>query len=53
MEEGEWKETEMGTPQGAVMTPRTQKITSSLTGGWGSGGNRVRIDVMSYTVVCL
>jgi hypothetical protein len=34
-----------GTPQGGVMTPRTQKITSSLTGGWGSGGNRVRIDV--------
>jgi group II intron reverse transcriptase/maturase len=27
MEEGEWKKTEVGTPQGAVMTPRTQKIT--------------------------
>ena len=27
------------------MTPRTQKITSNLTGGWSSGGNRVRIDV--------
>ena len=36
--------TERGTPQGGVMTPRTQKITSSLTGGWGSGGNRVLID---------
>ena len=27
MEEGEWKDTEMGTPQGSVTTPRTQKIT--------------------------
>ena len=27
------------------MTPRTQEITSSLTGGWGSGGNWVRIDL--------
>ena len=27
-----------------VLTPRTQKVTSSLTGGWGFGGNRVRID---------
>ena len=44
IEDGAWSETEAGTPQGAVMTPRTQKITSSLTGGWGSGGNRVRID---------
>jgi group II intron reverse transcriptase/maturase len=26
-EEGEWKESEVGTPQGGVMTPRTQKIT--------------------------
>ena len=26
-EEGEWSETKVGTPQGAVMTPRTQKIT--------------------------
>jgi RNA-directed DNA polymerase len=33
-----------GVPQGGVMTPRTQKITSSLSGGWDSGGNRVRID---------
>ena len=33
-----------GVPQGGVMTPRTQKITSSLTGGWGSDGNWVRID---------
>ena len=34
-----------GTPQGGVVTPRTQKITSNLSGGCGSGGNRVRIDV--------
>jgi RNA-directed DNA polymerase len=26
-EEGQWSETKVGTPQGAVMTPRTQKIT--------------------------
>jgi RNA-directed DNA polymerase len=26
MEEGEWKNTEMGTPQGSVITPRTQKV---------------------------
>jgi hypothetical protein len=26
-EDGEWSETKVGTPQGAVMTPRTQKIT--------------------------
>ena len=44
-EEGEWKETKVGTPQGAVVTPRTQKITSSLTGGCGFCGNQVRIDV--------
>lgn len=33
-----------GTPQGGPLTPRTQKITSNLSGGWGFGGNRVRID---------
>jgi RNA-directed DNA polymerase len=27
-----WQPTEQGTPQGAVMTPRTQKITSNLGG---------------------
>jgi RNA-directed DNA polymerase len=26
-EQGEWMETKAGTPQGAVMTPRTQKVT--------------------------
>src|SRR6266545_6088089 len=35
---------ERGTPQGGVVTPRTQKITSNLSGGWNFGGNRVRID---------
>jgi len=44
-EEGTWSETKIGTPQGAVMTPRTQKITSSLSDGWSFGGNRVRVDV--------
>ena len=43
-EEGRLLERERGTPQGGVMTPRTQKITSNLSGGWHFGGNRVRID---------
>src|SRR5436305_10437893 len=34
-----------GTPQGGVMTPRTQKITSNLNVACDSDGNRVRIDV--------
>jgi hypothetical protein len=34
----------IGVPQGGALTPRTQKITSNLSGGCGSGGNRVRID---------
>src|SRR3954451_10125447 len=38
------KNSTCGTPQGGVMTPRTQKISSSLTDGWDSGENRVRID---------
>src|SRR5437879_6005114 len=33
-----------GVPQGGVMTPLTQKVTSSLSGGCSFGGNRVRID---------
>src|SRR5215831_16270155 len=32
-----------GVPQGGVMTPRTQKVTSNLSGGCGFGVNRVRI----------
>src|SRR6266852_4944497 len=43
-EDGQWSETKVGTPQGAVVTPLTQKVTSSLSGGCGFGGNRVRID---------
>jgi RNA-directed DNA polymerase len=35
---------ERGTPQGGVATPRTQKITSSLSAGYGFCGSRVRID---------
>src|ERR1700686_4852463 len=44
-EEGNWSKTEVGTPQGAVTTPRTQKITSNLSGGSVFGRSRVRIDV--------
>jgi retron-type reverse transcriptase len=29
-EDGQWSETKLGTPQGAVATPRTQKITWRL-----------------------
>ena len=29
-EDGQWSESKVGTPQGAVVTPRTQKITSVL-----------------------
>jgi RNA-directed DNA polymerase len=44
MEQGQWSETKEGTPQGSVMTPRTQKVTSSLSGVCGFCRNRVRID---------
>jgi RNA-directed DNA polymerase len=30
-EDGEWSKTTVGTPQGAVATPRTQKITLNLS----------------------
>ena len=40
-----WSRSEKGTPQGGVMTPRTQKITSSLSGAWSFGGNQVRVDI--------
>ena len=43
-EDGEWSETKVGTPQGAVVTPRTQRITSNLSVGWSFDGNRVHID---------
>src|SRR5438552_13511259 len=45
MEGGLVNPVDEGTPQGGPLTPRTQKITSNLSGGCGSGGNRVRIDV--------
>src|SRR5439155_18218110 len=32
MEEEQWRATEVGSPQGGVITPRTQKITSLLGG---------------------
>jgi len=38
------KDRHCGTPQGSVMTPLTQKVTSSLSAGTGIGENRVRID---------
>ena len=44
MEDGTVRETLAGTPQGGVMTPRTQKVTSNLNGNCRSGENRVRID---------
>jgi Reverse transcriptase (RNA-dependent DNA polymerase) len=31
-EEGKWSDTETGTPQGAVITPLTQKVMSNLSG---------------------
>jgi RNA-directed DNA polymerase len=34
-----WSRPKKGTPQGGVAAPRTQKITSNLSGGWGSGGS--------------
>src|SRR5579864_3858079 len=46
-DQGNWRYTGSqgkGTPQGGVMTPRTQKITSSLSAGCGFCGSRVRID---------
>jgi retron-type reverse transcriptase len=30
MDDGQWSSSETGTPQGAVITPRTQKVTFSL-----------------------
>jgi RNA-directed DNA polymerase len=44
MEDGTVRETLAGTPQGGVITPRTQKITSNLNVVYASGGNRVQID---------
>lgn len=38
------QDNDRGTPQGGVMSPRTQKVTSNLSGGWGFGRSRVQID---------
>jgi RNA-directed DNA polymerase len=34
MEEGEWKDTTMGTPQGSVITPLTQKVILAVSLAW-------------------
>ncbi|HUA22775.1 MAG TPA: reverse transcriptase domain-containing protein, partial [Steroidobacteraceae bacterium] len=39
MEEGVVHKTLAGTPQGGVITPLTQKITSSLSGGFPGGAS--------------
>ena len=52
LEEGNRSETRVGTPQGAVITPRTQKITSVLSAYWGTGRCAQRgTYVVSHTVV--
>jgi retron-type reverse transcriptase len=45
MQDGVCVTRDEGTPQGGPLTPRTQKITSNLSGGWNFGGNQVQIDV--------
>src|SRR5712692_2822054 len=42
--EGQWSETKVGTPQGAVVSPLLANVTSSLSVGSGIDENRVRID---------
>src|ERR1019366_9401828 len=44
MEDGRWFETKEGTPQGSVITPRTQKITSNLRGQRGTDISEVHLD---------
>lgn len=39
------KDRHCGTPQGGVATPRTQKITSSLSAGYDFCGSRERVDL--------
>lgn len=52
MEQDRWIETEEGTPQGSVITPRTQKVTSVLSAYWGTGRCAQRgTCVVSHTVV--
>src|SRR5207302_1324501 len=42
-EDGQWSETKLGTPQGAVVTPRTQKITWLLGGSGRARARRLRL----------
>ena len=44
MEEGKVTHPDRGSPQGGVVTPRTQKITSNLSVGWSFDGNQVHLD---------
>jgi RNA-directed DNA polymerase len=39
IEDGRRQPSQKGTPQGAVVTPRTQKITSNLSVPWGTAGD--------------
>ena len=41
-EDGQWSESKVGTPQGAVVTPLTQKVISNLRGYCRGGGLFVR-----------
>jgi hypothetical protein len=45
-EDGQWSETDKGTPQGSVATPLTQKVISNLSGWWGVG------EVVSQCLTC-
>jgi retron-type reverse transcriptase len=53
-EDGRLVPREKGTPQGGVITPRTQKITSNLNARLGlSGGPGIADDTLSNLDVCL
>jgi RNA-directed DNA polymerase len=39
-----WSRSKQGTPQGGVITPRTQKITSNLRGQRGTDISEVHLD---------
>src|SRR5262249_971849 len=50
-EDGIWSKTEVGTPQGAVITPRTPKVTSRLNvGSLGGVSSQCLICVVSSTM---
>ena len=48
LEDGKRTRMEEGTPQGGSLTPRTQKITSSLSGGWSFCGNGCALTCVVY-----